>query len=312
MRTIKYLFALAVVFFSVSSYGQIELTPVVDASIGGLTTNNITIAENRLRSIISSNGMESGYDGHFVLACKIAALERNISGNNLIQHIEVTFAIGDNIGNKCFGTTSIECIGIGQSQGQAMTSALKNIRGDSPNLKELIATSKERIIAYYEENGAAIIAKARSLITAQEWEEALMALTAIPRECSIYPQAVAMMNKVYQEHINHDAAKILNEARAVWSADPNPGPAAEQAMNILSQIDTQAKCYPQAKALMTQIQNRVKSVTDKEHADEVALEKQRIQANTALENARIKACRDIATAYAKRQVVVQHHYHYWW
>lgn len=312
MRTIKYFFTLAAMLISFNASAQIELTPVVDATIGGLTANNIAIAENRLRSIISSYGMESGYDGHFVLACKIAALERNISGNNLIQHIEVTFAIGDNVGNKCFGTTSVECIGIGQSQGQAMTSALKNIRGNDPKLQELIATSKERIIGYYEAHGAAIIAKARSLITAQEWEEALLELTAIPRECSVYPQAVTMMNKVYQEHINHDAAQILNEARALWSADPNPGPAAEQAMSILSQIDTQAKCYPQAKALMTQIENRVKNVTDKEHADEVALEKQRISAETALENARIKACRDIATAYAKQRVVVQHHYHYWW
>lgn len=312
MNVKKYLFGLLMMGMSSVASAQIMLSPIIDSAIDGLTENNVSIAEGRLRNIISSMGMESGYGGRFVLACKVAALQREVSGTKLIQHLEVTFAIGDNLSDACFGSTSVEVTGIGNSEGQAMTSALKNIKGNNPEIKRLVAESKERIISYYEKNGPAIIKRAQTLVAGQNWEEALYELTAIPQECSCYPQALKMMSEVYQANINHDAAQILAEAQAVWSADPNPGPAAEQAMAILGQIDTQAACYPQAKALMNKIEARVKSVTDQRYKDAVNLEKSRIATSAALEKARINACRDVAVAYARRKVTVVNNYHHWW
>ena len=293
------------------SQAQIMLSPIIDSAINGLTENNVTIAEGRLRSVISSLGMESGYGGRFVLACKVAALQREVSGTKLIQHLEITFAVGDNMANACFGSTSMEAIGIGSSEGQAMTSALKNIKS-TPQLKKIVAEAKQRIIDYYEKNGPAIIKKAQGLVTAQQWEEALYELTAIPEECSCYPQALSMMEKVYAAHLNHDAAQILAQAQAMWSADPNPGATAQQAMQLLGQINTSAACYPQAQALMKKIEARVKNVTDREYADAKAMEKARLNAATAVAKARISACRDVAVAYARRKVVVRNYYRSWW
>lgn len=297
--------------FKLNASAQIMLSPVVDSAIEGLNENNVTIVENRLRSIISSLGMESGWGTRFVLACKVAALQREVSGTKLIQHLEVTFAIGDNVGNTCFGSTAVECLGIGNTEQQAMTNALKNIK-NTAELKKLVATSKERIIDYYTQNAAAIIKKAQGLMAAQQWEEALYELTAIPQEVPQYPQALDMMQKVYTTHINHDAAQVLNEAKALWSADPNPGPTAEQAMAILATINTSASCYPQAQALMRKIEARVKNVTDADRAHEKDMEKRRLNATVSLQKARIQACRDVAVAYAKRKVVVVRHYHRWW
>ena len=293
------------------SQAQIMLSPIIDSAINGLTENNVTIAEGRLRSVISSLGMESGYGGRFVLACKVAALQREVSGTKLIQHLEITFAVGDNMANACFGSTSMEALGIGNTEGQAMTAALKNIKS-TPQLKKIIAEAKQRIIDYYEKNGPTIIKKAQGLVTAQQWEEALYELTAIPEECSCYPQALSMMEKVYAAHLNHDAAQILAQAQAMWSADPNPGATAQQAMQLLGQINTSAACYPQAQALMKKIEARVKNVTDREYADAKAMEKARLNAATAVAKARISACRDVAVAYARRKVVVRNYYRSWW
>ena len=293
------------------SQAQIMLSPYIDSAIDGLTENNVSIAENRLRNVISSNGMISGYGGRFVLACRVAALQREVSGTKLIQHLEITFAIGDNISNNCFGSTSMEVIGIGNTEGQAMTSALKNIK-TTPKLKAIVAEARERIISYYEAQGPAIIRKAQTLMNSQQWEEALFELTAIPEECSSYNEAMSMMQKVYSSHMNHDAQQLLTEAQAIWSADPNPGPAADEAMSILSQINSDAKCYGQAQALMRKIESRVKSVTDQQYRDAVAYENAKLKTAAALEKARLSACRDVAVAYAKRRVVVQHHYHSWW
>ena len=297
-----------------SSHAQIMLSPVIDSAIDGLNENNMTIAENRLRNVISSLGMESGYGGRFVLACKVAALQREVSGTKLIQHLEITFAVGDNMANACFGSTSMEALGIGNTEGQAMTAALKNIKSNA-KLKAIVTEAKERIIGYYEQNGPAIIRKAQGLVTAQQWEEALWELTAIPQECSCYPKALDMMESIYAAHLNHDARQILNEAQAIWSADPNPGWGAEEAMRILSQIDTSADCYPQAQALMRKIEARVKGVTDKRYNDAVTMEKARLNATVALQKARLKCIRDVATAYAKsrqRVIVRNTYYRSWW
>ena len=98
----------------------------------------------------------------------------------------------------------------------------------------------------------------------------------------------------------------------MWAADPNPGYTAEEAMRILSQINTSAACYPQAQALMKKIESRVKTVTDRQYADDRAMEKARLNAATAVAKARISACRDVAVAYARRKVVVRNYYRSWW
>ena len=312
MKIKNLIIALACLLTPMAGFGQIMLSPVFDSSIKGLNENNTSILEGRLQSVISSMGMESGYGGRFVLACKVSALQREVSGTKLIQHLQVQFAVGDNISNICFGSTATECIGIGNTEEQAMTNALKNIK-NTRELKHLVSSAESRIIDYYNQNAPAIIAKAKGLIAAQNWEEALYELTAIPQECEYYPEALSMMEKVYTSHINHDAMQVLNEAQAIWSADPNPGPAAEQAMAILATINTSASCYPQAKALMNKIAARVKNVTDSERRNEHEMERARLNTAAAIAKARIRACRDVAVAYARRKVVVRNHYYRsWW
>lgn len=312
MKIKKLLISAPLLLCSITGSSQIMLSPVFDSAINGLNENNISIVEGRLQSMISSMGMESSFGGRFVLACKVAALQREVSGTKLIQHLQVSFAVGDNMSNVCYGSTTTECLGMGNTEEQAMTSALKNIKGN-PELKKLVATSKTRIIDYYNQNAGAILQKAKTLVAAEKWEEALYELSFIPQECTFYPEALAMMESTYNSHINHDAQQVLNEAQAIWSADPNPGPAAEQAMAILSTIDTSAKCYPQAKALMDKISKRVQSVTDQERRNEQEMERARLNVAASVAKARIQACRDVAVAYARRRtVVVRNYYRSWW
>lgn len=290
---------------------QIMLSPIIDSSIEGLNTNNETIAESRIRNIISSAGMASSYGGRFILACKISALQREVSGTKIIQHIEVSFAIGDNISNNCFGSTSVELYGIGNSEQQAMTNALKGIK-NTPKLKELIVLSKERIVEYYDNNAPAIIKKAMGLINNQKWEEALYELTPIPEECSHYSEVLTVMEEAYSSKINHEAAQILNQAKAIWSSDPNPGPNAERAMEILATINTGAKCYPQAESLMHEIAKRVRNVKDSKIQYEREREAARLKSQTELAKERLAVYRDVAIAYAKKKTVVNHYYRSWW
>ena len=312
-RILLFIAAVSVAVFS--CYAQIQLTPYVSATSGGLDENNTSVIETRLRTLISKMGMESGYGTRFVLAVKANLLDRYMTGGapaRIGQKMQVTIAVGDAESGTCFGSCTQEVKGSGQTEQAAMLAAFRNI-SPTDELKSLIAESKQRIINYYNTNGPSIIQKAKGLIVAQKWEEALYELSAIPNECGCFSQAQAMMIQVYQEHINHDASQVLAEARAVWSADPNPGPAAEQAMSILSTINTSAKCYPQAQALMKSIETRIKNVTDKKYNDAISMEKARLNTAATLEKARLNACRDVAVAYAKsRPRVIYRTINRWW
>ena len=306
---------MAVALMCFAAQAQIMMTPYVDATVGGLNENNIQLVENRLRSIISAAGMESSYNTRFILATRINLLDREFTSSapvRMIQKLQVTLAIGDGESGICFGSTTFEVKGIGETEEQAMLQACKSIPKTNNQIRDLVATAKTRILSYYEENASAIIAHAKSLEQQQQYEAALNELAAIPQECSQYRTAVAMMSKIAKSNINHDSAQTLAEAQAVWSADPNPGPSADMAMALLSQINTDAKCYPQAQALLKKIEARCKAVTDRQYADDVAYRNAKLKAETTLEKARIKAVRDVAVAYAKKRPRVVYHVHTWW
>lgn len=310
MKRKIFILIVAVFMTCLHASAQIMLTPMIDSSIGGVTANNRELIEDRLRHIIASEGMTPAYGGRFILACRVAALQREVSGSKLIQRLQVTFAIGDANSNVCYGTTRTETLGIGNTEGQAMTSALRNVKM-TPELRRIIAESKTKIISYYEKNGRAILTKARSLLGQQEWQAALYELAAIPQECSLYKSAASMMREVYSAHLNHDASSLLLQAQALWSSDPNPGPTADAAMNILGQIDPNAKCYSQARALMNKIEARNKAVVDREHRDAVELEKLRMKNEAIIEQAQIQACRDVAVAEAQQEkIYVTNNYSY--
>lgn len=298
---------LACGLYATTAMSQITLTPYVVSSVGGLNDNNVGLLDGNLRTLISRSGLESGYGGRFVLAVTVNLLEKSMTNTapvKVVQKVQINFAIGDSQGGTCFGTTSMVCRGVGDTDIQAMQNSFRNIRV-TPELETLIADSKNKIIAYYNQNGSSIMAKAKSLVAAQKWEEALYELSFIPSECSCYPEAAKMMSNVYQTHLNHDAAAQYTTAEALAQTDP------EEALAILGDIDPSSAVATKAKALTTKINARQKQLQDKQIAHERNMEKRRLEADVALENARIKACRDVAVAYAKRKTVV-YNVNRWW
>lgn len=303
----KTLLIIVLAIIAITSKAEVALTPYVDATFGGLNENNINAAENRLRTLISSNGMVSDCGGRFVLACKVNLLDRSITATapaRIVQNVQITLAIGDGITGDCFGSCTFESQGVGQTEEQALLFSLKNIKTNDPGFKALVKKASDRITQYYEQNGPAIIANAKSLLAGQKYDEALYMLSTIPSGCSSFKSASEMMAKVYQANINHDADQILVEAKALWSADPSPENA-EAVMAILSQINTGSKAYSQAQALMKQVETRVKNVTEQERKDRLAaekadrdLERYRIQQ----ENARYQASKVYVTKYITKKV----------
>lgn len=300
---------------------QIQLTPYVDATTGGLDANNTQVISSRLRTLISQAGLQSADNSRFILAIRASQLDRYVAPGappQIGQNLLVTFAIGDGIDGTCFGTCTAEVKGRGQTEQAAMLSAFKNLRV-TPELKTLITQSKKRITDYFDANAPTIIAKAKMLQKSRKYEEAMAELSVIPQECKSYNDAMEMMKEIYKSGIDRSASQLLSEARALWSADPYPGDAADDALELLGQIDTEAACYKEAVALMDQIKQKVQNIKEREYADSKErernlhkMEQRRLNAAEALEKERIKAARDVAVSYNENRPKVVYNIRGWW
>lgn len=298
---------LACGMYATTAMAQITLTPYVDSTTGGLDDNNVSVLDGNLRTLITRSGIESGYGGRFILAANVNMLDKSMTNTapvKVVQKVQINLAIGDSQSGTCFGTISVVCRGVGDSDIHAMLNSFRNIP-ITPELKNLISSSKTQIIAYYDQNGTAIMARAKTLLAEQKWEEALYELSAIPQECNCYKDAAKMMTNVYQTYLNHDAAAQYATAEALAQTNP------EEALSILGDIDPSSSVAKKAKELTSKINTRLQKLQDNQLAHERSMEKRQLEASVTLENARIKACRDVAVAYAKRKKVV-YNVHRWW
>ena len=100
------------------------------------------------------------------------------------------------------------------------------------------------------------------------------------------------MTSIFKKCQAQYCTQILLSAQAAYSKHDYA-----EAAELVSMIDGQSSCVEQAKALL----NSIKKGMDKQYNDIIAMEKEKIRSDECIKSAQIKAIKDIATAYFKRQ-----------
>ena len=315
MKLIRTILVAAFCIVMQTMQAQIQVSPyVAEGMVDGLDKNAAGMLEDRLRTILSQNGIIARFgDSRFVLAAKITVTGKEALSTapvKIVSRLNLHLGIGDGMDGTCYGSTSMEVTGVGATDVQAVTNAIRKINGRMAGVSDMIQTATQRIIAYYEKNAPKIIASANTQMNAGRYDEAIFLLAQIPQECSSFNKAQTSLLSSYKKQINHNSAKLLNEAQATWAANPT----SENAANIvatLSEIDPSAACYPQAKALIAKVEAQGKL----EQTREYNLRVKEMNNQTALEKARIRAVENIAVAYAKSRPKVVYRTTYinrWW
>ncbi len=301
----------ALLAFAVGASAQILVTPYVDENMEGVTQNTRNLMTNKVSSILSTNGFEvGGHSGRFVLGVHWDILDKEVipgPPTKVSYKLQVSFCLGDGETGTKFAATSFEVAGVGSTEEQAVRNAVRKIGNKAPQITEMVATAKNRIIEYYDTNGPAIIASAKSLIAQREYNAAIGTLYLIPMGCKHYDTAQQMMTTAYMDYINTTSASALAEAQAAWSADPSEANA-QRVMDLLSGVDPASSSAAGAASLRKSVYSRVKSLADAEIAHQRKMDQQQIN----LEKQRINAVRDVAVAYAKNQPRVIYKVHHWW
>lgn len=277
------------------------------------------LLETKLSQIITSNGIADNENFvRFVLTAKVNVISKDIvpgPPQRISQKLDITLMLGDIEADKVYAQTTISATGIGQSLEKSYIAAFKNINPKNTTITAFIQEGKQKILNYYQTNCEDVIAEARKQASLQNYEDALMMLTSIPDVCTdCFEEASRIATPIYKDMIEARGAECLNAAREVWGKNPTKA-GAQEATRLLSQINFAASCQPKAADLMKEITAKMNEIDRREwehemkvYQDNVEREKRQWSQQVREYDDRVKtqrmylkACRDVAIAYAQNQ-----------
>lgn len=254
------------------------------------------LIETKLTTLLTQNGIASmDYLGQFFITARALPLTKDVMAGpptKISETMEINFYIADAYNQVVFASTSATIKGLGETESKCYMNALKQIKLNTPKMKQFVEEGKKKIIDYYNTQADKMIAKALSLSKMKDYERALWIISTIPSECNKYNEAIQVGMDIYQQYVDHLCNVSLAQARAAWMSDQNSA-GAEAAGEFLGKILPDAKCYDEAMDLYKEIKGKV--------LDDWKFEMKVYQDGVDLEFARIEAMRDVGVAFGKGQ-----------
>ena len=281
-----------------SEIGKIALSVVIPENIDNLDASQLSKLETKVSQIVTGAGLAaSGTDKNFVIYPKFAIYESNIveggMQNITVVTTELTLIVKQVTNNIVYATTSLPLKGSGNSKNSAVTNSISKIPVTDPILKTFVETAKAKIILYYQENCTDIEKKAEVLAKNQNYEAALGTLMAVPEEVSgCYNQVLSRSMEIYKAYQNQKCSVQVQQAKVLIAAKDYTG-----ALSIIGQIDPSASCFSAAEALAKSAAEKV----DEEAKKQWDFKMKQYDNEVALEKQRIDAIKDIAVSYFNSQ-----------
>lgn len=254
------------------------------------------MVENKLTQLLTKNGIAGlDYLGQFVLTVTTTPLDKDVipgPPQKISEKMEMNLYIVDAYARTIFSSTSITVRGIGETENKCYLNAISHMPLQTPQMAQFVAEGKQKIIAYYDHEGEAIIKKAHFLSVQKKYDEALYWVSLIPQQSKHYDAAIAAGINIYQEYLDNLCNQNLALARSAWAAEQNSA-GAYAAGEYLANILPDAGCYGEAMELYTEIKGKV--------LDDWKFEMKKYQDSVDLEKQRIDAMRQIGVAYGENQ-----------
>lgn len=261
---------------------------------------------SKLTQIVTNYEMaDNGLADRFVLTADVLVSTRDIVPSTpprISQKLDVVLYLGDVVEDKVYSSLILPVTGVGQNDNKAYINAFQRIPTRSNDLKEWFEESRAKIIAWYENNGTAIMDRADYLVGTGEADAAISSLLSIPDICPIAVAAREKALQIHQEKLNRDGLAILQKARNVWAVGQDEA-AAVEALELLSEIDVSSASAGDAAALASSIGKHMNSRKMKEeeqsqrawefevkkYEDDLELRREQLKSQTSIERAKADA-----------------------
>lgn len=267
-----------------------------------------SVLENKMKQIVSVNGVGSSNNSQFFITCFVNDLNKHVLGGAPIKHVlksEITFYIADAQNQRIYETVTFTSEGIGNSENEAYLNIFKQIDVRSSNITKFVAQANRKILDYYESQINFISAEAESLAKLGQFDAAYYLLSCVPKECENYDVIELTVLNVYQMQIDEASLKALQRAKAAWASGHNPECALEAASH-LAEVSYYSSCYCDADALA----NEIKAFAIEEHFYNREQLEKHFDWMRNHEDKKLDAWRDVGVAYGRNQQPTC--YRVWW
>ena len=232
---------------------MISITPMLSSYLE-LPSDAVSSLSLKLNQMVSQNGF-GATSGQFVLTANAVTLDKQVTATapaNYIVELEVSFFIVNVAEQVVIDEMSYTVKGVANHENKAVIQAINQIKPKSPQAREFMDNARTKIIEYYNTRTPALITKAQTLASQNEYEEALYVLASVPESVSQYPMVAEQMSAIYLKMIDRDATAAIMEARGFMAVRDYEG-----ALNALNGVDPSSSKSPEAFAIINQIKNSV-------------------------------------------------------
>lgn len=224
--------------------------------------------ETKLQSALTANGYaDNGYTERFVLTAKVDITQKDVTPTTparISEKMDITLMVGDVIENKLYASCTLSSAGIGTNENKAFINAFRNIKGENPKIQQMLSEAKAKIVDYYTNHCAEIQQRVNALVAQQQYDEAIFMLCSVPNiNSDCFAACQKQAGVVYQQKIDADAARLLEQARNVWTANPDVSGANEVA-DIIGNINPHATNYSEVTVLRSTIEGKLQTDAKRE------------------------------------------------
>lgn len=232
--------------------------------------------ETKMQRMLSTAGISSREADRFILTSRIDITSREINTSGLIlQKMEITFLVGDVIEEKIYATATVNAIGAGETDTKAFIKAFQTVKPTNTRIQGMLETAKSRIYEYYTSNCQSILKDADRMCAMQQYDQAIALLVRVPDvnpECFSLCQDKAI--EIYNIKINSEGESLIQQAKAAWNLKQDYD-GAETALDLLAQVNPQARCVDQANQFINIINEKLRKDEARKAAAEAAAAKAR-------------------------------------
>lgn len=266
--------------------------------LDGVKPDAYKLLQTKIEKALTASGVAM-HGGDFVMYPIVTVVDENLIEGGIKNFFKVKINLTLKVANlntkTVFSSESWTLTGTAERiKTDAVRNAFSQFKSSDPNFRAFIEGSQKKICEYYESSKDEIFTKASTLASTGNYDEAIALLSSYPSQVSGYNEAQQLVQKIYLQYINANAASIMNKARSAYAIKDY-----EFAVNLAAQIPSNSSHYNEAKTLI----NQIRSTVEKEHNAANARAMKALELAADVQKTRINAAASVARAYYSRKVV---------
>lgn len=253
----------------------------------------------RMQRAIAANGFaDNQATGRFALVAKCDVLEKDVAPTTpprISQKLELSFVIVDLIDNKIYGGCDMVVSGLGTNEAKSYSTAFQKVSAQNEKIKNLLIEAKGKILDYYMNSCSLIQTEAKTLASTGQFDKAIFSLMSVPAVCSdCYENCQDLASKIYQQKIDAECNKLLEQAKSKWALSQNNVTALEVA-EMIGRIDPHSGGFVEVMKFRSSVSQRL--AADARRQWEFQMKK--YEDNQKFKRSIVDACRSVGEIFAK-------------